>query len=120
MLRGIALASVLAIPALAQSDSSWSFSGSVSAELGYHSVVTQKNETGDIYVSGKDTIQPGDKYRNYFKVPGLYGGLNAFLQMESPTGKNSSLRWMPLAIAGIILIPSLCRLCMRTVTRRLS
>ena len=49
MLRGIALASVLAIPALAQSDSSWSFSGSVSAELGYHSVVTQKNETGDIY-----------------------------------------------------------------------
>jgi hypothetical protein len=87
MLRGIAFAAVLAIPAFAQSDSSWNVSGTVSTEFGYHSVVTQKNETGDIYVYGRDTIQPGKKYRNYFKVPGFFGGLNAFLQMESPTGK---------------------------------
>ena len=40
MLRGVAFAAVLAIPAFAQSDSSWSVSGSVSAELGYHSVVS--------------------------------------------------------------------------------
>ena len=87
MIRGLALASILAIPALAQSDSSWSVTGSVGGEFGYHSVVTEKNKSGDIYVNGNDTIQPGKKYRNYFRVPGFYGSWNAFLQMESPTGK---------------------------------
>ena len=87
IIRGLALASVLAIPAVAQSDSSWSVSGSVGGEFGYHSVVTGKNKSGDIYVNGSDSIQPGKKYRNYFRVPGFYGSWNAFLQMESPTGK---------------------------------
>lgn len=96
ILRGLALASVLAIPAFAQStvdsadakaSESWSVNGSVGAEFGYHSVVTEKNETDSVFVNGKDEILPGKKYRNYFQVPGFYGGWNAFVQMQSPTGK---------------------------------
>jgi len=85
--RGIALASVLIIPAAAQSDSSWSVNGSVGAEFGYHSVATEKNDTYEVYVNGKDSVYPGSKYLNYFQVPGFFGGVNAFIQMESPTGK---------------------------------
>lgn len=128
--RGLALASVLAVPSLAQSvadsvasaalaqpavdsavavapsaqpaadsvvaaadtaknqaNSSWTVSGSWGAEFGYHSVVTQKNESDKIDVNGKDSIQPGKKYKNYFQVPGVYAAWNAFVQMESPTGK---------------------------------
>jgi len=97
ILRKLALASFVAIPALAQpvedsadvpqSESSWSVNGSVGAEFGYHSVVTGKNETDSVFVNGKDSIFPGNKYRNYFQVPGIYGSLNAFLQMESASGQ---------------------------------
>ncbi len=71
----------------ASSESSWTISGSWGAEFGYHSVVTQKNESDEVYVNGKDSIQPGKKYKNYFQVPGVYAAWNAFVQMESPTGK---------------------------------
>ena len=54
--RGLALASILVAPALAQSDSAWSVNGSVNAEFGYHSVVAKKNETYDIFVNGNDKI----------------------------------------------------------------
>ena len=93
--RGLALASIVAIPALAQSapdtasaipsESSWTVNGSVGAEFGFHSVVTEKNESGKTFVNGADSIRPGKKYRNYFQVPGIFGALNAFVQMESPT-----------------------------------
>ena len=108
--RGLALASIVAIPALAQSapdtasaipsESSWTVNGSVGAEFGFHSVVTEKNESGKTFVNGADSIRPGKKYRNYFQVPGIFGALNAFVQMESPTGQKieftldaSSDRW---------------------------
>ena len=108
--RGLALASIAAIPALAQSapdtasaipsESSWTVNGSVGAEFGFHSVVTEKNESGKTFVNGADSIRPGKKYRNYFQVPGIFGALNAFVQMESPTGQKieftldaSSDRW---------------------------
>ena len=70
-----------------QADSSWTVGGSWGAEFGYHSVVTQKNELDSVYVNGSDSIQPGRKYKNYFQVPGVYAAWNAYLQMESPTGK---------------------------------
>jgi hypothetical protein len=70
-----------------QVDSSWTVGGSWGAEFGYHSVVTQKNELDSVYVNGSDSIQPGRKYKNYFQVPGVYAAWNAYLQMESPTGK---------------------------------
>ena len=110
MFRGLVLASILAIPALAQSvadsadamqnASAWTVNGSVNAEFGFHSVVTEKNSTDSIFVNGNDSIRPGQKYRNYFQVPGAFGNLNAFLQMESASGQKiefsldaSSDRW---------------------------
>ena len=69
--RKLALASFVAIPAFAQSvadsanvpqaQSSWSVNGSVGAEFGYHSVVTGKNETSEVFVNGKDSVYPGKK-----------------------------------------------------------
>ena len=93
--RKLALASVFALPVFAQpvldsaetSKSSWTVNGSVGAEFGYHSVVTEKNETDEVYENGKDSIAPGKKYRNYFQVPGFYGAWNAFVQMQSAAGQ---------------------------------
>ena len=93
--RKLALASVFALPVFAQpvldsaetSKSSWTVNGSVGAEFGYHSVVTEKNETDEFYENGKDSIAPGKKYRNYFQVPGFYGAWNAFVQMQSAAGQ---------------------------------
>ena len=95
--RQLVLASFVAIPAFAQSvvdsaeapqsKSSWSVTGSVGAEFGYHSVVTGKNETDSVFFSGNDSIYPGQKYRNYFQVPGIFGAWNAFVQMESASGQ---------------------------------
>jgi len=70
-----------------QTESSWTVGGSWSAEFGYHSVVTQKNELDSVYVNGTDSIQPGEKYKNYFQVPGVYAAWKAYMQMESETGK---------------------------------
>ena len=93
--RKLALASVFALPVFAQpvlnsaetSKSLWTVNGSVGAEFGYHSVVTEKNETDEVYENGKDSIAPGKKYRNYFQVPGFYGAWNAFVQMQSAAGQ---------------------------------
>ena len=95
LFRKIALASIFAIPAFAQTaadsadvpEKSWTVNGSVGAEFGYHSVVTEKNKTDVVYDDGNYMIMPGDKYKNYFQVPGFYGSWNAFVQMESSTGK---------------------------------
>lgn len=96
--RKLVLASVFAIPVFAQPvadsadvKSSWTVNGSVGAEFGYHSVVTQKNETDEDYDDGYSTIQPGSKYKNYFQVPGFYGAWNAFVQMQSETGQKIEL-----------------------------
>ena len=94
--RKLALASVFAIPTFAQSaadsadaksKSSWTVNGSVEAEIGYHSVATEKNKTDEIYDDGYYLVFPGDKYKNYFQVPGLYGTWNAYLQMQSAAGQ---------------------------------
>ena len=93
-IRRLALASVLAIPAMAlaavddvSADSVWTVGGSVGVEFGFHSVATEKNKTNEVFVNGKDSVYPGKKYRNYFQVPGAYGAWNAFVQVQSPTGQ---------------------------------
>ena len=99
MIRGLALASILAIPALAQSatdavdasDSVWTMGGSVGAEFGIHAVETEKNDSGKNFVNGKDTILPGKKYKNYFQVPGVYGAWNAYVQVQGPAGQKMEL-----------------------------
>ena len=70
-----------------QTESSWTVGGSWGAEFGYHSVATQKNEMDSVDVKGLDSILPGKKYKNYFQVPGVYAAWNAYVQMESLTGK---------------------------------
>ena len=93
--RGIALASILTIPAFAEAtsedaplaDSSWTIGGSVGVEAGFHHVSTEKNRSGEVDVNGRDSIQPGEKYRNYFQVPGAYATWNAAVQMLSPSGQ---------------------------------
>ena len=67
-------------------DSVWSVSGSVGIELGYHKVLTRHNSTGEAYVSDKDTVQPGERYINYFQVPGFFTNWNANLTMKAPSG----------------------------------
>ena len=80
-------ANVQSVPTNVQTETAWTVSGSWGAEFGYHSVVTQKNKMDSVYVNGTDSILPGKKYKNYFQVPGIYAAWNAFVQMESPTGK---------------------------------
>jgi len=67
-------------------DSSWTVSGSVGIELGYHKVLTRHNSTGEAYVSDKDTVLPGERFINYFQVPGFFTNWNANLSMKSPSG----------------------------------
>jgi len=66
----------------------WSRSGKVEAYGGYHQVWTRTNRTGKDYIVGTDTVAPMDDYINYFQVPGPFGGLNAYLLMESTDGRN--------------------------------
>ena len=68
------------------SDSVWTVSGSVGIELGYHKVLTRHNSSGEDYISDKDTVHPGERYINYFQVPGFFTNWNANLMMKSPTG----------------------------------
>ena len=67
-------------------DSAWSISGNVGIELGYHKVLTRHNSSGKDYVSQEDTVKPGERYINYFQVPGFFTNWNASLLMKSPTG----------------------------------
>ena len=67
-------------------DSAWNISGNVGIELGYHKVLTRHNSSGKDYVSQDDTIKPGERYINYFQVPGFFTNWNANLLMKSPTG----------------------------------
>lgn len=65
----------------------WSLTGNVGTEVGYHFVRTLHNSTGESYAIGNDTIQPGERYNNYFQVPGLFSGYNTYLKLESPEGR---------------------------------
>ena len=68
------------------SDSVWTLSGSVGMELGYHKVLMRHNSLGEDYISDKDTVHPGERFINYFQVPGFFTNWNANLTMKSPTG----------------------------------
>ena len=63
-------------------DSSWSISGNVGIELGYHKVLTRHNSSAEDYISQDDTIKPGERYINYFQVPGFFTNWNANLLLK--------------------------------------
>ncbi|SMP51744.1 hypothetical protein SAMN05720465_1972 [Fibrobacter sp. UWB10] len=67
-------------------DSSWNVSGNVGIEIGYHKVMTRHNSSGKTYESQGDSVLPGERYINYFQVPGFFTNINANLLMKSPTG----------------------------------
>lgn len=66
---------------------SWRVEGNTGIAVGYHGVIMNKNTTDEDYVVGDDTVKVGDEYTNYFQIPGLFANWNAYLLMESPTGK---------------------------------
>lgn len=66
---------------------SWKLSGSLGLDLGYHKVLTRRNNSGEEYVFGSDTIKVGERYKNYFQVPGLFANWNVNMMMESPSGQ---------------------------------
>ena len=65
----------------------WTIIGNAMLGGTFHLVTTSKNESGEDFISGKDTIAPGEKYKNIFQVPGLAGRASAYLYMQSPDGK---------------------------------
>ena len=65
----------------------WTVIGNAMLGGTFHLVTTSKNETDENFISGKDTIAPGEKYKNIFQVPGLAGRASAYLYMQSPDGK---------------------------------
>lgn len=68
-------------------DSTWKVSGNVGVGLGYHEVLTHRHHSKTPYISDNDTILDGQKYTNYFQIPGLFANWNANLVMESPDGR---------------------------------
>ncbi len=65
----------------------WRLSGNVATEVGYHLVRTLHNGTGEDFVMEHDTVKSGDRYNNYFQVPGLFSNYSTYLKLESPYGQ---------------------------------
>ncbi len=65
----------------------WNLSGNVSTEIGYHFVRTLHNGTDTDFILENDTIHTGERYENYFRVPGLFSNYNTYLKLESPFGQ---------------------------------
>ncbi|PWJ71837.1 MULTISPECIES: right-handed parallel beta-helix repeat-containing protein [unclassified Fibrobacter] len=77
---------MVAMEAEANSEDGWKVSGNIVLDLGHHWVYMSHNRSDDMIV-GEDTIYHGDRYKNYFQVPGLFANWIASVVMESPTGK---------------------------------
>lgn len=68
-------------------DTVWNLTGNVGLAAGYHHVFMKHNHSHEPYVSDGDTVEHGDRYINYFQVPGFFMNLNANLLMEAPSGQ---------------------------------
>ncbi len=66
---------------------SWDISGNVGVALGHHQVFMKHHHQRAPYVSDEDSVFRGDRYVNYFQVPGFFANWNASLVMESSEGK---------------------------------
>ncbi|MCF0224883.1 MAG: hypothetical protein HUK20_11500 [Fibrobacter sp.] len=72
-------------------DSIWTSRGSIGLTTGYHKVFTHHNTIGENYVSDGDTVKPGERYINYFQIPGFFGMFNANITVEAPDGRKLEL-----------------------------
>ena len=67
--------------------SGWSILGNVMLGGNYHYVRTRTHRKGEPEIMGQDTIYKGDRYKNYFQVPGFGANASAYLLMNSTDGK---------------------------------
>lgn len=68
------------------SATTWSISGNVLYQGAYHYVRTRTNHD-ETTVFGNDTVKTGQRYINYFQVPGFITEGTAYVRAESPDGK---------------------------------
>ncbi|MBR6379034.1 MAG: right-handed parallel beta-helix repeat-containing protein [Fibrobacter sp.] len=66
---------------------SWSVLGNVMLGGNYHYVRTRTHRNDSAEIMGTDTIFKGDRYKNYFQVPGFGANASAYVLMMSPEGK---------------------------------
>ena len=66
---------------------SWSILGNLMLGWNYHYVRTRTHHSDTPEIMGTDTILKGDRYKNYFQVPGFAENASVYLLMISPEGK---------------------------------
>ncbi len=66
---------------------SWTILGNVMLGGNYHYVRTRTHHGNTPEIFGTDTILKGDRYKNYFQVPGFGANASAYVLMMSPEGK---------------------------------
>ena len=66
----------------------WSILGNVMLGGSYHYVRTRTHHGSEPEIMGRDTIYDGDRYENYFQVPGFAANASAYLLMNSSDGKS--------------------------------
>lgn len=81
---------LLALEDEAGVENGWKVSGNIVLDLGYHWVFMSHNRSDDVVVD-EDTIYHGDRYKNFFQVPGLFANWIANVVMESPEGQTIEL-----------------------------
>lgn len=68
-------------------DSSWDISGNVSIQGAFHYVRTRDNDE-DTTIVNNEVILKGERFKNYFQVPGFSANTNAYVRAESPDGRS--------------------------------
>ena len=66
---------------------SWTVLGNVMLGGNYHYVRTRTHHGSTPEISGTDTVFSGDRYKNYFQVPGFGANASTYVLMISPEGK---------------------------------
>lgn len=64
-------------------DSSWDISGNVSIQGAFHYVRTRDNDE-DTTIVNNEIVLKGERFKNYFQVPGFSANTNAYIRAESP------------------------------------
>ena len=67
---------------------SWTILGNIMLGWNYHYVRTRTHHSDTPEIMGTDTILKGDRYKNYFQVPGFAENASIYLLMISPEGKS--------------------------------
>ena len=65
----------------------WSIMGNVMIGNHYHHVIMEKNKSKDTVNVAGEIIEPGDRYKNIFQVPGFGTEASIYLLMQSSDGK---------------------------------